>query len=263
MRLGYLVKCVVFSTKSLLRNRTTLFLLVMIPAVFFTVTWYTTTNLPFWFKLSSVSDNTVVKVVQRELAFIFIGLAITGLLSSFLSLILVQMQTLEHKRLILCGYRSSEIMMAKFILLMMIVIAVTVYISLEIQLFFDPDNAAGVAAGFLLAGFVYGSYGMLIGTLFRGELEGILFIVLLANLDIGWLQNPVFYTAAQNKEFIRSLPSYFPSQVSMVSAFSGHPVLYPVMGSLMYGLIFLVAALLIYRIRMRIRRRDTLDKLNA
>jgi hypothetical protein len=260
MRLGYLINCVLFTTKSLLRNRTTLFLLVIIPAVFFIVTWYTTTNLPFWFKLSSVSENTVVKVVQSELAFVFIGLAITGLLSSFLSLILVQMQTSEHKRLILCGYRSGEIIMAKFILLMMIVIAVTVYISLEIQLFFNPDNATGVAAGFLLAGFVYGSYGMLIGTLFRGELEGILFIVLLANLDIGWLQNPVFYTAAQNKEFIRSLPSYFPSQASMVSAFSDHGILYPVLGSIGYGLLFLISAMLIYGIRMKIRRREKVDQ---
>jgi hypothetical protein len=204
------------------------------------------------FKLVSVSNESVVTVPQRNMVFIFIALAVAGLLSSFVSLNLIQSQTSEHKRLIICGYKPSEIIMAKFLLLMLIISCISVYISLEINLFFRPGNFLGVTLGLLLVGFVYGSYGMLIGTIFRGELEGILFIVLLANMDIGWLQNPVFYSAAQNKEFIRSLPSYFPSQVSMVSAFSEHSITRAVCGSIVYGLIFLFIALLIYRLRMRV-----------
>ena len=117
-----------------------------------------------------------------------------------------------------------------------------------------------VTLGFLLVGFVYGSYGMLIGTIFRGELEGILFIVLLANLDIGWLQNPVFYIAAQNTAFIRSLPSFFPSQVSIVLAFSEYSITHAVCGSIVYGLVFLIMALLIYSLRMQVRKRISTDQ---
>ena len=259
MRINYLLKCVLLTAKSLLRNRIILVLLVIIPAIFFIVTKYTTTTFPVVFKLASVSEEAVVTVPQRELAFIFIALAVAGLLSSFLSLNLIQSQVSEHKRLIICGYRSAEIIMAKFLLLMIIILSISVYISLEINFFFKPGNFIGITLGFLLVGFVYGSYGMLIGTIFRGELEGILFIVLLANLDVGWLQNPIFYIAAQNKAFIRSLPSFYPSQVSMVSAFSEHSITRAVCGSIVYGLVFLIIALLIYSLRMRVRKRMNID----
>jgi hypothetical protein len=259
MRINYLLKCILLTAKSLLRNRIILLLLLIIPAIFFIVTRYTTSNMPVWCKLATVSEETVVTVSQRELAFIFIALAVAGLLSSFLSLTLIHSQINEHRRLIICGYRSGEIIMAKFILLMIIILFISVYIAFEINFFFKPGNMFGVTLGFLLVGFVYGSYGMMIGTIFRGELEGILFIVLLANLDIGWLQNPIFYIAAQNKAFIRSLPSFFPSQVGIVSAFSEHSITRAVYGSIVYGLIFLILALLIYSLRMRVRKRMNTD----
>jgi hypothetical protein len=255
MRINYLLTCIRLTAKSLLRNRIILLLFLTIPTIFFTATRYTTTNMPVRFRLATVSEKSVVNVSQREMAFIFIALAVAGLLSSFLSMTLIQNQVSEHKRLILCGYKSGEIIMSKFLLLMMIILSISIYISGWIKIFFSPENLIGVTLGFLLVGFVYGSYGMLIGTVFRGELEGILFIVLLTNLDVGWLQNPVFYYAAQNKVFIRSLPSYFPSQVSMVSAFSENSVARSVIGSISYGLIFLVLALWIYDLRMRVRKR--------
>jgi hypothetical protein len=92
---------------------------------------------------------------------------------------------------------------------------------------------------------------MLIGSFVRGELEGILFIVLLANLDVGWLQNPIFYAEAQNRALIRNLPAFLPSQVSMVSAFSDHPIGMAVLGSLAYGSVLLLIALFIFWRKMR------------
>jgi hypothetical protein len=139
-------------------------------------------------------------------------------------------------------------------LLMAIILIVSIYITILMSFYLRPARIAGVAFGLLLAGFVYGSYGMLIGTITRGDLEGILFIVLLANIDVGWLQNPVYYLGAQNKEFIRSLPAYFPSQVSIVSAFSQHNITHSALSGLAYGTIFLSVAIVIYYFRMRIHK---------
>jgi hypothetical protein len=255
MRIKHLLKCMKLTAYSLLRNRMIIVLLVSIPAIFFSVTRYTTNTFPVMFRLASVSENEMVNVSQREMAFVFIALSTAGLLSSFLSLVLIQNQTIEHKRLVLCGYRSGEIIMAKFLLMMTIILFISIYTTAVINFFFTPRNIIGTALGFLLIGFVYGSYGMLIGTVFRGELEGILFIVLLANLDVGWLQNPVYYFAAQNKEFIRGLPSYFPSQVSIVSAFSEHSIIGSTCGSIVYGSLFLSIAFFVYHLRMRVRKR--------
>jgi ABC-2 type transport system permease protein len=249
-----LIKCIDSSARNLLRNPVIILLLLTIPVLFFSVTRYTTNTIPLFFKLSSVSENTSVSVSQREMALVFIALAVSGLLSSLLAFYLIHEQKDEHKRLILCGYRPGEIILSKFMLLMAIILIVSLYIIILMNFYLNPSRIAGVALGLLLAGFVYGSYGMLIGTFIRGDLEGILFIVLLANIDVGWLQNPVYYLGAQNREFIRSLPAYYPSQVSIVSAFSQHDTTHSVLSGLAYGTIFLSVAIAIYYFRMRIHK---------
>jgi ABC-2 type transport system permease protein len=121
-------------------------------------------------------------------------------------------------------------------------------------LFFQPERFVLVVLGFMLAGYVYGCYGLLVGSILKRELEGVLLIVLVANIDAGWLQNPIYYADAQNKMIIRRLPAYFPSQVSMTAAFTDHSILNPLIGSVVYGSILLLGALLIYFWRMRIYR---------
>jgi hypothetical protein len=93
---------------------------------------------------------------------------------------------------------------------------------------------------------------LLVGALFRRELEGILMIVLLANLDAGWLQNPIYYADAQNKILVRALPAFYPSQTTLIAAFTQDPVVGPMIGSLLYGSAFLAAALVVYWLTMRI-----------
>jgi len=125
----------------------------------------------------------------------------------------------------------------------------------ETHLFFEPRHVVLVMCGFAFGGFVYGCYGLLVGAVFRRELEGILFIALLTNIDAGWLQNPIYYADAQNQALIRHLPAYFPSQVSMVCALTDYSILFHVLGGVTYGVVLLVLALLIYTLRMRLVNR--------
>jgi len=62
--------------------------------------------------------------------------------------------------------------------------------------FFSPLQPWLVYAGFAPCGWIYGSYGLLVRAVFRQELEGVLFVVTLANIAIGWLQNPIYYVHA-------------------------------------------------------------------
>jgi hypothetical protein len=89
------------------------------------------------------------------------------------------------------------------------------------------------------------------GAILKRELEGILFIVLLANLDIGWLQNPIFYAASQNKFIIKLLPGFNPSQVSIISAFTDYPVNSAILYSLLYGSVFLILSMIIFGMQMK------------
>jgi hypothetical protein len=242
------------SLRELLRSRIAVILLFLIPTIFYAVILLTTTHRRIAFKLASVSEDMLIQVSQRHEALIFIGLAAVGLLTSFFALNLTQKHAVVNRRLLLCGFETSELVLSKFAVLIGLIVVIAAYISFLLLLFFRPGRLALVLVGFLMAGYVYGCYGLLVGALFKRELEGVLFIVLLANIDAGWLQNPIYYADAQNKAIIRHLPAYFPSQVSMASAFTDHSILNPLAGSLAYGSLLLLAAMAIFWWRMRIRK---------
>jgi len=254
MRLRSIKTSWVMTTKELLRNRVALVLLIVIPTLFYVLIVLTTTDRIIAFKLASISEATLFEVSEQKESLVFIGLAATGLIASFLGLNFIQKHADVDRRLVLCGYRPSDLILAKLAVLLCVIIFIGCYVAVMMLLFFVPQHFVLVVLGFTLGGYVYGCYGLLVGTIFKRELEGILCIVLLANIDAGWLQNPVYYLEAQNKMIIRFLPAYFPSQTSMVSAFTNHSTLNPLIGSLVYGSVLLLVALSIYWRRMNIKR---------
>lgn len=253
MRLTYIGVGFLLTFKELLRSRITLILLFLIPTLFYLIVNHTTGDHILAFKLDAISDDAFFNEGARKVSLVFIGIATVGLLTSFLALNLVQKNVEAHQRLVLCGYHPAELILSKLLVLLCFVIAIATYVAALAAFIFQPENWLLMTLGYVLGGYVYGCYGLLIGTLFKRELEGILFIVLLANIDAGWLQNPVYYTAAQNIELIHRLPAYFPSQISLTAAFTDYTIMRPVLGSIAYGSLMLVIAVVVYRWKMRIR----------
>ena len=101
---------------------------------------------------------------------------------------------------------------------------------------------------------VYGCYGLLVGTVFRRDLDSVFAILVLINIDAGWLQNPLYYAAARNQRLIEALPAHWPSQVSYLGAFTGEPVSGPALRGLAYGCAFLALAVAAYALRLRVKR---------
>jgi hypothetical protein len=254
MRLNYIKTGCVMTVRELMRNRVALILLFGIPTLFYALVALTTTDRRIIFILASILEGTIVEVSERSESLIFIGLAAIGLLASFLALNLVQKHAHVNRRLVLCGYRSSELITSKLAVLLCAIILIGCYIATILFFFFQPKHLILVVIGFIAGGYIYGCYGLLVGTIFKRELEGILFIVLLVNIDAGWLQNPIYYAEAQNKAIIRHLPAYFPSQVSMISAFTDNSIITPLIESLVYGSILLFATLIIFWWKMRLQR---------
>jgi hypothetical protein len=238
---------------ALLRNRVAIGLIIILPILFYTLIALTTNDAPIGFLLPSVSDQTIVTVSRKHEGLVFMGLAAVGFISAFLGLHLISRQAEVSRRLLLCGYRAWELVVARLAVLGGAVAVVSVFSGLLLRSFFAPRHIAVVTAGFVLVGLVYGCYGLLAGSLFKRELEGILSIVLLTNIDVGWLQNPIFYTSAEHREMIRALPAYFPAQVSMTAAFSDHAIARAVISSLGYGCVLLVLAVAVFWSRMRVR----------
>ncbi len=254
MRLNFLYTAIRLTLIDLVRNRFLLFLLFFVPGFFYLIAWVTNPDSPTAFRLASVEEEPVISVSQQDLGLVFIGLAAAGLIASFLALSLMQRNNNENKRLILARFKTQELIAAKFIITVCLISLVAIFIGLMGIILMDPGHFPGMTLGYILCGFVYGSYGMLVGSVLKRELEGILFIVLLANIDVGWLQNPIYYADAQNQLIIEYLPAFFPSQVAIASAFTDYSIRIATLGSLAYGLLFMLLSFLLFWINMRISK---------
>ena len=91
-------------------------------------------------------------------------------------------------------------------------------------------------------------------TLFTSELASIFAIVVLINVDAGWLQNPIYYQNAGSKGLIEALPAHYPSQLTYLSAFTHEGVGQSLVNGLAYGCVLLLAAIWLYVRRMRVAR---------
>lgn len=199
-----------FTLLGLIRRRIVLLMLLVVPSVFSSLIVLTTTERPIQFQLASLGTEVLATVPQRHEGLVFICLTAVGVLTAFLALDLARRDNAVDRRLVLCGYRPATLALSRLGVLLVVIAVVAAYVLLLLPLFFSPQRIGLVYVGLVLGGWVYGCYGLLAGAVFRRELEGVLFVVLLAAIDVGWLQNPIYYAEAQNQAIIRSLPAYFP-----------------------------------------------------
>jgi len=246
--------------KDLIRRRLTLLLLFVVPALFNVVIIVTTgrQNDPVIFGI--LAGDTVRMVSRRALSFVFLGNAAVSFLTSILAFYLVHQRTEPDRRLALCGFRPIEIIAAKVFVLTVIVVSVSIYEGLIILPFFEPQHFGRLLIGFILGGLVYSCYGLLVGAISVHELEGLFLIVLLANIDVGWLQNPIYYKESTSRQVIENLPGYFPIQLSSVGAFTDRFPAFGIWRALLYAGVFLVLAAVAFWIR--IHRRESVIEQN-
>jgi ABC-2 type transport system permease protein len=249
-----LTTSLVMILRMLLRRKIVLLLLVFIPAVFLSTVEFTTSERLIPFRLASLEGEIFIQVKEKEVSHLFLAVACTGFLISFLAMNLIQKNNETQRRLIICGYHPIELLVSNLLSLALMILLIAVYVGMLILYFFPIEHVWLLILGLVLIGFVYGSYGLAIGSLIKGELEGILLIVLLANIDAGWLQNPLFYAEAQNQVIIRYLPAYFPSQTAIIASFTDYSATSAIFNSVLYGLGFIAISMLIFFTKMRIKK---------
>ncbi|WP_242084895.1 hypothetical protein [Aestuariivivens sediminis] len=226
-------------------------LLLVIPAFFLSVVELTTSERFLPFQLASLDDDTFINISEKGISIIFFAVASTGFLVSFLALNIIQKNNAVNRRLVICGYNPIELLISFLLTLILVITLIAIYVGILTSAFYPIDHIIPFIFGLFLIGFVYGSYGLVIGSLIKAELEGILMIVLLVNIDVGWLQNPLFYAEAQNQIIIKFLPAYFPSQTAIITAVTNHSATVATFYGILYGLAFLIFSMLIFFYKMK------------
>lgn len=200
--------------KDLLRRRIALVLLFVVPALFDAVVLATTaqrdidvtlgslvetgvyerTTLPGLDNLAAAFEDDGTRTLdERRLSLVFLGVAAVSFLACFLAFNLVHKRRDVDARLVLAGYRASEVLAAKLLVLFVLVSLLAGYETGILWPWIVPKQAGLIVAGFFFGGLIYGCLGMLVGALVKNELEGVFLIVFLTNIDAGWLQNPIYY----------------------------------------------------------------------
>lgn len=205
--------------RELRRNRTAVSLLFLVPTVLYGLIQITTGDRSIPFLLSGRGVG-LLAASERALSLLFMGTTAMCGLMAFLAFTFTWRPIQTDRRLVFEGYRPWELLGAKVLVITGAAAAVATYVTALLLAFYQPARLGGVWLGFFLGGLLYGLIGIVVGVISRRELDGILGILLLVNVDPGWLQNPVFYAGAQHRAVIQWLPSHHSCQLTLLSAFT-------------------------------------------
>jgi hypothetical protein len=245
----------VLSLRELGRQRFGLLLLFVIPPAFLGIVEWTSGNLTV--PLNLLLEGTVRPVLlpQRTVSLVFVAAAVCGFLASYYALILFHRNFAYFEQCLAMGLAPTSLLVSRFAFFAAVVSALAALTTVTLHLMCPVMDPFGTFLGFALVAAVYGAYGGLVGVATRDFMVALLAAALLANLDAGWLQNPVFFGTAQHQAVLRWLPAFHPTQVVFSSAFADLINLRSVLFSLLYAAGLLAAMLLLLRFRVRSLRR--------
>ena len=239
------------SFKELVRNRFGLALLIFIPVFFLVVVEWTsgTGNLPI--DLFYKNETRQVMLSYHDINVVFIGAAVSGFLTAYYAILLFHRNFEYYRHCIGMGLSPIGFLTSRFLFFLTVTGFLALLVSLVIIQLTEVESVGYLFLGFLMVGIIYGAFGSIMGLLSRDIMGAILGVVLLANLDAGWLQNPLFYTSSQQIEFIQWLPAFYPTQAIFAAAFTSETNSWAFLMSSLYAAVFLSIMVLIIRLKLR------------
>ncbi len=229
-----------------IRNRLAWVLLVVFVPVWYLLIGSMIPHAGTGFRLRATGATVVVD--GHNLTLITAGLSAITLITGFVVFAAVRRSLPFDRRLVLSGYRPAALITAKTSAALVQAVAVGAYAAIILLFFWRPPGVWSIAATFMLAAATYAAFGLLIGVVVRGDLEGFFLIIMISMLDT-FLENPVDNPLA-NKPLLEFFPSYAPTQFAAAGAFH-HQVLVTMIGlSLAWTAAFALLGLVMLRLRL-------------
>ena len=199
------------------RNPAMWVLLLLLPLFFISLSFYITPDEPTFVTLveNGVSASAVVSMVDVHGA-IMVPITVAFLVG-LAGLFVVQSSIEGDRRLSLAGFRSHEILSARFGVVGLAGL-LAVGASLAVTAFdFEPEQWPAFAVANLLVAATYGLIGVVVGSLF-GQLGGLYVMFLVPFVDVGIAQNVMF--SASPPDWGRLLPSHGAVKLMVDAAFT-------------------------------------------
>jgi ABC-2 type transport system permease protein len=225
-----------------MRNRTALLLLIAFVPLWDYLYWAIVPDAPLAFLFRAT--HVLLQINGRDLTLLTAGLNAITLILGFMFFSSTRKSISFDHRLILSGYPQTVLILAKLTALVVVAAAVSLYTSVMLFAFWRPGSLPLVWLGFFSMGLSYGTFGLLLGVLVRGELEGFFLIIMVSLMDTS-LQNP-FGNPIANKDFLMWFPSYAPMQFVVGGAFAQPLPWLSLLSSLAWPLAFTLLGLAIF-----------------
>jgi len=215
------------------RNVAMWVLLVVLPVLFISLSFYITPNDPTPVELT---ENGVTAVRTLSLANVH-GAIMVPITLAFLAglsgLFVVQGSLQADARLAIAGFRPREILTSRLGTILVAALLATVIALGVTAVDFTPENWGWFAAGSVLVAVTYGMIGVLVGVLF-GRLGGLYVMFLVPFIDVGIAQNIMFSAAPPGWGAV--LPGRGASQILVDGAFT---TTFDQIGALVLALVWL------------------------
>ena len=228
------------------RNRLAWILLVAFIPIWYLLVGATITHGRTTFKLRAI--DAAVAVDSHNLTLITAGLNAITLITGFVVFAAVRRSLPFDRRLVLSGYRHGALIAAKTNAALLQAIGIGVYAAIVMLAFWRPAGLWAIAVAFMLGAATYAAFGLLIGVLVRGDLEGFFLIIMISILDT-FLENPVDNPLA-NKPILQFFPSYGPTQFAAAGAFHHQALASMAVLSLAWTAAFALLGLVVLRLRL-------------
>ena len=228
------------------RNRLAWILLVAFVPVWYLLIGSMIPSAGITFRLRATGTDLVVN--GHDLALITAGLSAITLITGFVVFAAVRRSLPFDRRLVLSGYRHSALIAAKTSAALVQAVGIGAYASVVMLLFWRPAGVWAVAIAFILGAATYAAFGLLVGVLVRGDLEGFFLIIMISMLDT-FLENPSDNPLA-NKPILELFPSYAPTQFAAAGAFRGQALASMAGLSLAWTAAFALLGLAVLRLRL-------------
>ncbi len=240
-----------FALRNQTRNRLAAILLVAFVPAWYLLMVAMAGHKPLEFRL--YATGRVLSVDGGHLTLISAGLNALSMIVGFAVFDAIRKTLTFDRRLVFSGYRQTTLITAKTLAIATIAAAVATYAALVMLIFWRPNPLGWLAilAGYTVIALTYGAFGLLLGVLVKGDLEGF-FLIIMGGLFDTFLQNPLGNPLA-NKPILQWFPSFGPMQFTVAGSFA-HTALWPHLAlGLTWAAGFALCGLLIFRIKTRSR----------
>ncbi|MFQ5819627.1 MAG: ABC transporter permease [Candidatus Heimdallarchaeota archaeon] len=208
------------NSKEYFRNKLALVFLIVLPFLFITASFRIT---PRGQILYETTENGVESVLQLSMPE-FHGAIMAPITATFLAGLAGVFMMLSSKdadrRLVLAGYKPSEIIVSRLSTLALVTLLVTV-VSVGVTLEgFTPVNIPLFSLSIFLSAFIYGSIGVLVGN-FTEKTGGAWLMFSLPMLDFGLVSFPLLtFTSVTPPLWMKVLPGYSTTKILMDASFT-------------------------------------------